>query len=132
MTVGVFCVKIQSGFPNPKKDFAFVWANPETDHEPLKSTLWVDSSDQIQIQIFEIHNLSVLLGKDLKKVFLTSNFPNKNGTQQMPFMYDILTEPKLVAPELGAISYIYHSMFVIYLYLYTVFNPLLVLFFEHM
>ena len=98
MTVGVFCGKIQSGFPNPKKDFAFVWANPETDLEPLKSTLWVDSSDQIQIQIFEIHNLSVLLGKDLKKVFLTSNFPNKNGTQQMPFMYDILTEPKLVAP----------------------------------
>ena len=98
MTVGVFCGKIQSGFPNPKKDFAFAWANPETDHEPLKSTLWVDSSDQIQIQIFEIHNLSVLLGKDLKKVFLTSNFPNKNGTQQMPFMYDILTEPKLVAP----------------------------------
>lgn len=45
MTVGVFCGKIQSGFPNPKKDFAFVWANPETDHEPLKSTLWVDSSD---------------------------------------------------------------------------------------
>ena len=132
MTVGVFCGKIRSGFPNPKKDFAFVWANPETDHEPLKSTLWVDSSDQIQIQIFEIHNLSVLLGKDLKKVFLTSSFPNKNGTQQMPFMYDILTEPKLVAPELGAISYIYHSMFVIYLYLYTVFNPLLVLFFEHM
>ena len=98
MTVGVFCGKIQSGFPNPKKDFAFVWANPETDHESLKSTLWVDSSDQIQIQIFEFHNLSVLLGKDLKKVFLTSNFPNKNGAQQMPFMYDILTEPKLVAP----------------------------------
>ena len=68
------------------------------DHESLKSTLWVDSSDQIQIQIFDIHNLSVLLGKDLKKVFLTSNFPNKNGTQQMPFMYDILTEPKVVAP----------------------------------
>ena len=26
----------------------------------------------------------VLLGKDSKKVFLRSGFPNKNGTQQMP------------------------------------------------
>ena len=34
-------------------------------------SLWVDSSDQIQIRIFEIHNLSVFLGKDSKKVFLT-------------------------------------------------------------
>ena len=42
----------------------------------IKSTLWVDSSNQIQILIFEIHNLSVFfLGKDLKKVFLTSGFP---------------------------------------------------------
>ena len=39
VTVGAFCGKIQSGFPNPKKDFAFVWANPKTDHESLKSTL---------------------------------------------------------------------------------------------
>ena len=98
MTVGVFCGKIQSGFPNPKKDFAFVWANPELDHEPLKSTLWVDSSDQIQIRIFEIPNLCVFLGKDLKKVFLTSGFLNKNGTQQVPYMYGILTEPILLAP----------------------------------
>ena len=29
-------------------------------------------SDQIQIRIFEIHNLRVFLGKDLKKAFLTS------------------------------------------------------------
>ena len=43
----------------------------------IKSTLWVDSSNQIQILIFEIHNLSVFFGggKDLKKVFLTSGFP---------------------------------------------------------
>ena len=47
--------------------------------------LWVDSSPQIQIRIFEIqiHNLSVFLGKDLKKIFLTGGFPNKNGSQQM-------------------------------------------------
>ena len=43
-----FLVKIQ--FPNPK-----------TDHESIKSTLKVDSTDQIPIRIFEIHNLSVLL-----------------------------------------------------------------------
>ena len=66
-----FFGKSKSGFPNPKTDFAFFVANPKTDHESIKSTFRVDSSDQIQIQIFEIHNLSVFLGKDLKKVFLT-------------------------------------------------------------
>ena len=40
----------------------------------------MDSPNQIQILIFEIHNL----GKDLKNVLLTKEFPNKNGTQQMP------------------------------------------------
>ena len=40
------------------------------------------SSDQIQIWIFEIHNLSVFLEKDLKKVFLSSGFSKKKkGTQ---------------------------------------------------
>ena len=53
------------------------------DHEKIKSTLWVDYSDHFQIQHFEIHNveihnLSVFSGKDLKKVFLTSAFLNKN------------------------------------------------------
>ena len=54
----VFSGKSISGFPNPK-----------TDHESIKSTLRVDCSDQIQIRIFEIHNLSVFLGKDLKNYF---------------------------------------------------------------
>ena len=43
----------------------------------------MDSSNQIQIPIFEIHNLSVFFGgggKDLKKVLLTSGFSKKNGT----------------------------------------------------
>jgi len=35
--------KSKSGFPNPKMDFAFVWANPRRDHESIKSTLLVDS-----------------------------------------------------------------------------------------
>ena len=69
--------KSQSGFPNPKTDFTFFWANPKTDHESIKSTLRVDSSDQIQIRIVEIHNLSVFGGKDLKKVFLTNGFSKK-------------------------------------------------------
>ena len=47
------------------------------DQESIKSTLRVDSSDQIQIQTFEIHKLSVFLGKDLKKVFLRSDFSKK-------------------------------------------------------
>ena len=67
----------KSGFANPKTDFEFFGANPKTDHESRKSTLRVDSSDQIQVRIFEIHNLSVFLGKDLKKIFLTSGFSKK-------------------------------------------------------
>ena len=35
------------------------------------------SSDQIQIRIFQIPNLSIFLGKNLKKVFLTSGFSQK-------------------------------------------------------
>ena len=66
----VFLGKSKCRIPNPKTDFAFFWANPKTDHESIKSTLWVDSSDQIQIWIFEIHNLSFIWGKGFEK----SNF----------------------------------------------------------
>ena len=72
-----FFGKSKSGFPNPKRDLAFFGANPKTDHESIKSKLRVGSSDQIQIRIFQIHNLSVFLGKNLKKVFLTSGFSQK-------------------------------------------------------
>ena len=67
----------KSGFPNPKTDFECFWAYPKTDHEFIKSTLRVDSSDQIQIRIFEIHNLSVFLGKDLKSIFDKQFFAKK-------------------------------------------------------
>ena len=56
-----------------KRILRFFGQIPKKDHI-IKSTLWVDSSDQIQIRIFEIHNLSVFMGKDLKKVFLTIVF----------------------------------------------------------
>ena len=79
-----------------KNGIACFWANPKTHHESIESTLRVDSSDQIQIRIFEIQNLSAFWGKDLKKVFLASDFSNKNGTQQMPYMYDVLTESMLI------------------------------------
>ena len=81
------------------RSFFFGWGGgggggiPSTDLKSRKSTLWVDFSDQIQIRIFEIHSLNVFGGKDLKKVFLTSGFPNKNGTQHMPYMYDMLVVP---------------------------------------
>ena len=48
--------------------FYFRW-NPKTDHESIKSTLQVDSSDQIQIRIFEIHHLSFFWDKIQKKYF---------------------------------------------------------------
>ena len=76
------------------------------DHESLKSTLWVDSSDQIQIRIFEIHNLSVFWGKGFEKSIFDKRFPN---------MYDFLTEPMLVAPYFEPLV-TYHSMFIIYLH----------------
>ena len=68
--------------PNPdfriqKRILRFWGANPKTDHESIKSRLRADSSDQTQIRIFEIHNLSVFLGLDLKEVFLTSGFSKK-------------------------------------------------------
>ena len=45
------------------------------------------------MRIFEIHNLSIFLGNDLKKSFFYKRFANKNGTRDMPYMYDILNEP---------------------------------------
>ena len=90
-----FSGKIQIRVSESKNGFfGFFLANPKTDHESIKSTLRVDSSDQIYMQIFEIQNLSVFLGKDLKKVSLTSGFSKKkNCTHQMPYMCDILTKP---------------------------------------
>ena len=87
----VFSGKSKYGFPNPKTDFECFGAYPKTDHEFLR----VDSSDQIQIRIFEIHNLSVFFGKGFEKYFCQAVFRKKNWS-----------EPMLLAS--------YHSMFVIY------------------
>ena len=75
----LFCGKIQIRISESKSGFCvFGGTNPKADHESIKSTFSSDSSDQIQIRIFEIHNLSVFfLGKDLKKVFLTERFFDK-------------------------------------------------------
>ena len=43
----------------------------------IKSTLRVDSSDQIQIQIFEIHNLNVFWGKGFEKSTFDKRFFQK-------------------------------------------------------
>ena len=96
----VFLGKSKSGFPNPNTDFAGFWANPKTDHESIKSTLWVDSSDQIQIRIFETRNLSVFWGKDLKTVFCQAVFRTKMVHNRFRNMYDILTERVYVAGAL--------------------------------
>ena len=57
-----------------KRILRFFWAKPKTDYESIKSTLRVDSLDQILIRIFEIHNLRVFLGKDLKKSIFDQRF----------------------------------------------------------
>ena len=60
--------QIKGGFfrdnPNPdfriqKPNLRFLGPVQEGIILSIKSTLWVDSSDQIQIRILEIHNLSV-------------------------------------------------------------------------
>ena len=59
------------------------------------------SSDQIQIWVFEIHNLSGFLGERIsKKYFWQAVFRKKNGTQQMAYIDDILTEPIYVGGAL--------------------------------
>ena len=60
--------------PNPdfrirKRILRFFWAKPKTDYESIKSTIRVDSLDQIQIRIFEIHNLRVFFGKGFEKKY---------------------------------------------------------------
>ena len=89
----VFSGKSKSRFPNPKTDFEFFWACSKTDHGSIKYTLGVDSSDQTQIRIFEIQNLSVFLGKDLKKVFLTSGFSQKKNGLNLCWWRLIKFEP---------------------------------------
>ena len=59
------------------------WANPKADHESIKSKSGV-LGFKIRAFLWE--------GWDLKKVFLTSD------TQQMTYMYDILTKPTLMVP----------------------------------
>ena len=59
----LFCGKIQIRISESKSGFCvFGGTNPKADHESIKSTFSSDSSDQIQIRIFEIHNLSVFFG----------------------------------------------------------------------
>ena len=90
----------------------FWGADPKTDHESINSTLRVDSSDEIQIGIFKIHNLSVFFGKGFEK----NIFLNKNGTQRMPYkyqMYDILAELLLSVVAPSELLVTYHLMFFI-------------------
>ena len=104
--------KIQIGIYEFRKDFAWFWANPKTDRESLKSTLWVDSLDQLQIRIFEIHLLSIYFRRErIENSIFDKRFsePAKTGYwQQMRYMYDIKTEPMLVTPFFINISYDYH------------------------
>ena len=76
--------KSKPWFPNPKTYFAFFWANPKMNRESIKinpHSGWI-----FQIKFWDSQSEPVFFlggGKDLKKVFLTSGFPDKNGTQQM-------------------------------------------------
>ena len=83
---------------NPKTDFAVFWVNPKTDHESIKSTLrWIlqikSKSGFLKFTIW-----AFFWERIWKKYFWQAVCGKKNGTQQMPYMYDILTEPMLVAP----------------------------------
>ena len=63
----------------------------------------MDSSDQIQIRILEIHILGVFLGKDPKKVFLTNDFPFEHFRLFAPFKLKIQFENK------GKFRYKFHA-----------------------
>ena len=96
-----FFWEIQIGISEFRKDLACgFWASPKTDQESLKSTLRMDSSDQMQIHIFEIHHLSVYSGKGFENSIFDQRFSvfrTKTGYwQQVPYMYK--TEPMLVTP----------------------------------
>ena len=70
--------------PNPdfgiqKRILLFLGGKSKNESWIHKSTPWVDSSDQIQIRIFEIPNLSAFWEIVYKNIFLTSGFSNKNG-----------------------------------------------------
>ena len=120
----VFLGKSRSGFPNPK-----------TDHESIKSILRVDSLDQIQIRIFEIHKLSVFWERVWKKYFWQAVFRRKKW-----YATDLCRTCKTLKLNLCWWRLInfeplvtYHSMFVIYSnYWLTVFKPVLVMFFVRM
>ena len=77
--------KSKPWFPNPKTYFAFFWANPKMNRESIKinsHSEWLS-----QIKFWDSQSEPVFFcgggGKNLKNVFLTSGFPDKNGTQQM-------------------------------------------------
>ena len=57
----------------------------------MKYKLRVDSSDQIQIRIFEIHNLKRFFlggggGEGIEKKYFWQALSKKNGTQRMPHL----------------------------------------------
>ena len=76
-----------------QKGFCVFLSKPKTDRESLKSTLCVDSSDQLQIRIFEIHLLSICFYRErIENSIFDKRFsePAKKGYwRQMPYMYDI-------------------------------------------
>ena len=135
MTQGAFFGENpNSDFRIQKRILRFGGANPKTGHQSIKSTLRVDSLDQIQIRIFEIHNLSFFGGKDFKKVLLTGVFSKKKKVRDrchtgMTFYLNLCWWRLINFEPLVT----YHSMFVIYsTYQQTVFKPLLFMFFVRM
>ena len=65
--------------PNPdfliqKEILRFLGENRKTDLEPIKSTLWADSSDKIEIGTFEIHHLIIFFGSGFEKSIFDKRF----------------------------------------------------------
>ena len=69
-------VKIQIRILNPKRDFSFLWGNPKKEYE---SALNQNSIDWIWIRILGIHDPSISLRKDSKKVHMTSDLHAKSA-----------------------------------------------------
>ena len=91
--------KSKSGFPNPKTDFAFFWANRKTDHESKNVHTEGGFFGSNSNPNFRDSQSERFFGKGFEKsIFDKRFFKKKNCTHQKPYMYDILTKPMLVGP----------------------------------
>ena len=90
--------KSKSGFPNPKTDFAgFLGGKSKNGSRIHKVHTQGGFFGSNSNPNFRDSQSERFFGKGFEKSIFDKR-EKRNGTQQKPYMYDILTEPMLVAP----------------------------------